>query len=309
MTRLIRSGMTLLCTLALWQGEVFGWSVEAHRAIAIIATNRLSGTLTAARISAILGGLTLEDIAVCPDQVRELEAHEIQKLSTPCATIFPNPPKGTEQWHFVNTPVKDANFTPTAADVNAACKNVCAVVQIQHFLGVLAASKPTDTGAQKIAEQQALSFVVHFIGDIHQPLHSADRNGDAGGNAEHVKFFNDSNVALHAIWDNQIVAKIQPTEDQLAADLTSEIATAAAEPPSQPMDWTLQAYIPARDVAYKGIPPAPVANKAPKGNKTQDAAIVATLGQPYQNAAAPVVRTQIARAGVRLANALQANLH
>jgi S1/P1 Nuclease len=82
---------------------------------------------------------------------------------------------------------------------------------------------------------------------------------------------------------------------QLAADLSAEIAAAAGEKDKgQAMDWALQAYIPARDVAYKNIP-------APNGND-----VVVTLGQPYQNAAAPVVRQQIARAGVRLANALQA---
>jgi nuclease S1 len=289
----VRSVIALLCSACLIPFNAFAWSVEAHQTIALIAMKRLTGTSTANRIATILGTLTLEDIAVCPDQVRELEAKEIKKLSAPCAKIFSNPPTGTEQWHFVNTPVKGADFTPSADDVNAACKDVCAVVQIQRFLDVLSSSSPTDAGVKKTADQQALSFVVHFIGDIHQPLHSADRNGDAGGNAEHVKFFNDSNVALHAIWDNQIVAKIDSTPAQLAADLSPEIAAAAAQSQGQPMDWTLEAYIPARDVAYQGIPPS-------NGNT-----IVATLAQPYQDAAAPVVRTQIARAGVRLAAALK----
>ncbi len=169
--------------------NAFGWSVEAHQAIALIATNRLSPAAASSALQACWAGSGLVDIAVCPDQVRELEAHEIKKLSTACATIFPVPPTGTEQWHFVNTPIKDAKFMPTASDVTTACKNVCAVVQIPNFLAVLAASKATDTGAAKIADQQALSFVVHFIGDIHQPLHAADRNGDGGGNARACEFF------------------------------------------------------------------------------------------------------------------------
>lgn len=284
----------MMCALALVPSNAFGWSVEAHQAIALIATNRLQPA-TAKRIASLLGQLSLVDIAVCPDQVRELEANEIKTLSPACATIFPDPPKGTEQWHFVNTPVKDAKFTPAASDVTTACKNVCAVIQIPRFLAVLAASKTTDTGAAKIADQQALSFVVHFIGDIHQPLHSADRNGDAGGNAEHVTFFgsDDSNeLVLHHIWDDQIVAKVQKTYTALAGSLTAQIAAAAAEPKSQPMDWALQAYLPARDVAYQGIPAA--------NGKTD----VANLGQAYQDAAAPIVKLQVARAGVRLADAL-----
>jgi nuclease S1 len=286
--------LVVMSALALIPSNAFGWSVEAHQAIALIATNRLQPATTK-RIASLLGKLSLVDIAVCPDQVRELEAKEIKALSAPCATIFPDPPKGTEQWHFVNTPVKDAEFTPTVSDVNAACKSVCAVVQIPRFQAVLTASKATDIGSAKIAAQQALSFIVHFIGDIHQPLHSADRNGDAGGNAEHVSFFgtDDSNeLVLHHIWDDQIVTNIQKTYTALSGSLTAQIAAAAAEPKSQAMDWTLQAYLPARDVAYKDIPAA--------DGKTD----VASLGQPYQDGAGPVVELQIARAGVRLADAL-----
>src|ERR1700691_111138 len=286
--------VAVMCAFALVPSNALGWSVEAHQAIALIATNRLQSA-PKKRIARLLGKLSLVDIAVCPDQVRELEPKEIKALSAACATIFPDPPKGTEQWHFVNTPVKDAAFTPTASDVNTACEDVCAVVQIPRFLAVLAAAKATETGETKIADQQALSFVVHFIGDIHQPLHSADRNGDAGGNAEHVSFFgaDDSNgLVLHHIWDDQIVAKIQKTYTALPGSLTAQIAAAAAEPKSQPMDWALQAYLPARDVAYQGIPAA--------DGKTD----VANSRPAYQDAAAPVVELQIARAGVRLADAL-----
>ena len=142
---------------------------------------------------------------------------------------------------------------------------------------------------------------MHFIGDIHQPLHSADRDGDNGGNAEHVKFFTTDKVPLHTIWDNQIVARIEKTPQELVSDLRTEITTANAEPNIKPVDWAIQSYILARDVAYKGIPAAPKDAQ----HKDDD---VAMLGQPYQDTAAPVVRMQIARAGVRLAAALQSVL-
>jgi nuclease S1 len=283
----------------------FGWSQEAHQAIAIIATNRLAGTPTAAKLSAILGSLTLASIAVCPDQVRELEAKEIKALKAPCNKVFPNPVMGTEQWHFVNTPIKDAAFTPTSTDVETACNEICVINQIPYFLAILQGQNPKPPGGRKqpkFTKLQALSFVVHFIGDVHQPLHSADRDGDGGGNAEVVKFFADNNLKLHGIWDNQIVAKIDKTDTELASDLNSEISDAAKEPPATPMDWALEAYIPARDVAYHGVPPEP---KVAKGDEAPE---VATLGQSYQDAAAPKVRQQIARAGVRLADALRTAL-
>jgi len=296
-----RAIVAVMCVLALVPSNAFGWSVEAHQAIALIATNRISAA-TAKRIASLLGNLSLVDIAVCPDEVRGLEAGQLKELSPACATIFPDPPKGTQQWHFVDTPIKDDKFMPTASDVTAACRNVCAVVQIPHFLAVLAASKATDTGAAKLADQQALSFVVHFIGDIHQPLHAADRNGDAGGNAEHVSFFGtdqSNRLVLHHIWDDQIVAGIQKTYTALPGSLTAEIAAAAGEAKSQPMDWALEAYVPARDTAYKGIPEEPKTDATAKTKPD-----VASLGQAYQDAAAPVVKLQIARAAVRLGDAL-----
>ena len=191
---------------------------------------------------------------------------------------------------------KGPTFDPSAADINAACKGDCVLTHIQSSLDILAAAKPTDSAAKKLAQKQALSFVVHFIGDIHQPLHAADRDGDRGGNDEHVKFFgtdNGGDLELHGIWDKQIVSRIAASESTLAANLKPEIAKAAAESPLQPADWAVQSYRFARDVSYKDIPP-------PNGKK-----IVADLGQPYQDKAAPVVRIQIARAAVRLAAALQ----
>ena len=289
-----------LCVLSINPFNALGWSVEGHEAIADIAAKQLQGTSTAARISSLLGNLTLSDIATCPDEVRSFEQRNTP-LSTVCAQIFPSPPKGTAPWHFVNTPIKAAPFTPTATDVAAACKNNCVTVKISSFLAVLKAAKPTDSKAQKLAELQALSFVVHFIGDIHQPLHVAQRDNDAGGNAEHIKFFGTDEggtLVLHTIWDRQIVSLIDSDPAKLAADLQPEISLAKSEQAGTPVAWAIQSYLPARNAAYTGIPAAPT----DPAHKRDD---VADLGQPYQDSAAPIVRMQIARAGVRLAAALR----
>ena len=279
-----------LCALTLNPFVASAWSIEGHQTVAIIAAKRLKST-TASRVSALLGSLSLADIAICPDEVRNLEEHHTT-MSAVCSDVFPDPPTGTSQWHFINLPVKQQSFTPTPADFPTVChNNNCVTSQIPIFLAVLAASKATDSAATKLKELQALSFVVHFVGDVHQPLHSAERNDDAGGNAEVVKFFSQT-AKLHGIWDSQIVTRIDATPQSLANDLTPEIASAASASTANPLDWAIQAYVFARDVSYKGIPAA-------NGNHT-----VATLGQPYQNSASPVVRQQIARAGVRLANAL-----
>ncbi len=192
-------------------------------------------------------------------------------MSQNCKTIFPDPPKGTANWHFVDTPIKDGKFKPSATDVSAVCKSPCAMTQIDHFLAVLAASKPGDSGDQKIADQQALSYVVHFIGDIHQPLHAADRNGDKGGNAEHVSFFgnvSEGKQVLHAAWDNQIVAKINKNQTSLATELAPQITTAAGEPRMKTVDWALQSYKYARDDAYNGMLVSPLSVKTTSRSAT-----------------------------------------
>src|SRR5580704_4270363 len=106
----------LFYVVALSPFSLFGWSAEAHRAIAMIAANRLEGSRTTRSISAILGTFTLADISTCPDEVRDLEEHGT-KLSATCAAIFPASPKGTAPWHFVDTPIKALTFTPTPEDV------------------------------------------------------------------------------------------------------------------------------------------------------------------------------------------------
>ena len=126
--RTIQSATVLVCSLALMPLNALAWSAEAHRVIAMVAANRLKGSSTSDSIAKILGNLTLADIATCPDEVRDLEEHGTA-MSATCKGIFPNPPKGTAQWHFVNTPVMGAAFTPTAQDVTAACMNVCALVR------------------------------------------------------------------------------------------------------------------------------------------------------------------------------------
>jgi nuclease S1 len=284
----------IVAWLAFSPSTLFAWGIEGHKAIAIIAMHCLQGTNTLSRISALLGSMTLADVSICPDEVRDFDRYHTP-MSATCSKLFPDPPKGTSNWHFINIPIKDASFKPTTADIDAACKQDCVTVEITNFLAILAASKPNDGASKKCKERQALSFVVHFIGDVHQPLHAADRNGDRGGNAEHIKFFN-AQAVLHGIWDNEIVSRVDSTEAALSNDLASEITQAAAETASEPTDWALQSYNFAKDVAYVGVPPA-------DGDKD-----VADLGQPYQDSAAPVVRMQIARAGVRLANALKAAL-
>lgn len=271
----------------------YAWSAEGHRAVAMIAAAQLQehANNTAVRIASILAGLKLADIAPCPDQVRGFEQSRTA-MSDVCKSVFPDPPTGTAPWHFINIPVKAPTYQPSVAEVTAACNDDCVLTAIDRFTAVLKSAAPADRDIEKLKQREALSFLVHFIGDLHQPLHAADRRDDLGGNNEVVTFFGNE-AKLHAVWDREAVSRIAADEATLVAVLAPNIEQAAAEPSSTPIDWTLQSYDFARDVAYAGIPD-------PDGNH-----VVAHLGQAYQDAAEPVIRMQIARAGVRLAAVLR----
>lgn len=184
----------------LWVNNLFAWSAEGHRTVAIIAQQLLQQSGQFAAVQSLLGNLSLADISTCPDEVREAARDRNFQMSPPCQSVFPDPPKGTDSWHFINIPVSVSS--PTHSDVVAACGAKCVLTQIDTFGQVLA-----DTSQPASVRLQALSFVVHFIGDVHQPLHDAVRDGDAGGNAEQIRI-NGTTTSLHHAWDEPLVSSI-----------------------------------------------------------------------------------------------------
>jgi hypothetical protein len=264
--------------LALTSVWLFAWSVEGHQTVATIAQQLLTQSGKFAPVQTILGNLTLAQISTCPDELRAFQSSGTA-MSAVCKQVFttPTPPTGTSTWHFIDIPVTITN--PTHADVVTACANNCVLTEIDRWGAVLA--DKTQSNAERL---QALSFIVHFIGDVHQPLHSATRGSDAGGNAENVSI-DGSTTSLHHAWDANLVSDINSNATSLAAALSPEIAAAQAEAQMTPEGWSLQANQLARTVAYAGI--------AATGTTT--------ISATYKTNATKVVRTQLARGGVRLA--------
>jgi S1/P1 Nuclease len=104
----------------------------------------------------------------------------------------------------------------------------------------------------------ALKFLFHFVGDIHQPLHSSD-NGDEGGNDIEVTadgIPHKDKDELHGYWDNQFVQGVAPTDTALAAKLlaaiTSEQRTSWAA--GTPEEWAMETFAISKRDAY-GNPP------------------------------------------------------
>jgi hypothetical protein len=150
---------------------------------------------------------------------------------------------------------------------------------------------------------EALKWVVHLVGDIHQPLHAATR-GDRGGNAVQVSFFGERDnppygtITLHAVWDIHMVRRLiveQGGEDAIVSREPGAEQAAAWEQGSI-ADWVHESHKLAVAAVY---PMLPVEFSC--AGRIEE---VLTLDGMYYAKVAPVLESQIAKAGIRLARLL-----
>lgn len=186
---MLRFKKTLLgVSLAIYAPMVSAWGAAGHRIIAMLAEAQLS---PAARkeINRLLSqepGATLPNISTWADEHR-------------------NP--ATAAWHYVNFPRGDCNY-----DASRDCPDgKCVVAAIDRQIEILKSSADDDK------RLTALKYVVHFIGDVHQPLH-AGFGEDRGGNSYQLQaFMRGSN--LHAIWDSGLIKALQQENDAIVKRL------------------------------------------------------------------------------------------
>jgi hypothetical protein len=282
----------------------FAWGPSGHRIVAIIAEQRLSPQARE-KISKLLldGKYSIVDIASCADTIRGNSRGNPTPADLMCRSLAGEVPSTNGLWHYIDIPV------PTKAKtLEAFCKDDnCVTARIASFSQTLRTSKDD---AQR---RQALLFLVHFMGDIHQPLHAAERACDKGGNSEHVNFSLDgkkeSNVALHHVWDSSelelLMNHANITDDRVFAGiLMAGIKPAEAEKWARAsvdqIAW--ESYKLAVSKVYRGIP---FQNFC--GNQ-KPAPLVTDLTSAYENDGTKVVREQLTKAGVRLAAILEADL-
>jgi len=178
------------------------WGYEAHRVIAEIAEQFLAPQ-TAHQVRdllAIENVTTLADVSTWADEIR-LQRPE------------------TRPWHYVNIPVALPTGEPAAYDAARDCpQDACVVAKIEQFEHVL-----SDREASERQRLEALKYIVHFVGDVHQPLHVSD-NHDRGGNDVPVIFMGHP-TNLHAVWDSGIIAPaVKGNERAYALQLVQSIS-------------------------------------------------------------------------------------
>jgi hypothetical protein len=204
----------------------------------------------------------------------------------------------TKRWHFVDLEITDPDMTkacygrkprPPGMPASIGDKNACVVDKIGQFAAELEA--PGTDAEERVV---ALKFLLHLVGDMHQPLHASD-NSDAGGNAVKVMvdgFDHKSRDNLHGFWDTQFVEALGRPRAALATQLLAQITPEqeAEWRQGKPDDWAMEAFNIAYDDVY-GEPPL-----------SKDT--LQHLDQAYVARAEKDVALQLSRAGVRLAAVL-----
>ena len=181
----------------------------------------------------------------------------------------------TKTWHYKNI---DADEAFANAEINDKGDVVSA---LDGQIGILA-----DASRSKEERSLALKMVVHFMGDIHQPMHLGHQS-DLGGNRHEVRFFR-SATNLHTVWDSRLVEsahKWSYTEWQQQIDRATTQEVAEILSLKTPAEWAEETYGICREV-YEKTP------------------VDTNIEYTYIADWTPVIEQQFLRGGIRLANVL-----
>ena len=145
-----------------------------------------------------------------------------------------------------------------------------------------------DPRASKTKKQQAIKFLIHFITDLHQPLHVGD-TGKKGGNLIQVRFFNVGSN-LHRVWDSQIIEWHSRDEGQWLRELSALMT------PKNVVEWSKRTL---EDWATESLQIAKEAYCIPGAKTVMRSGT--KLGDDYCRMALPLIQRQLAMAGIRVA--------
>lgn len=238
------------------------WGAEGHKVVALIAITELTPSAKR-QIQEMLGGDlvdSMEDASVWADRIRP--SH-----------------RETSPWHYV-----DIEITSGGYKAQRDCPGGdCVVAQIYKDADIL-----RDRKSPSALRIEALKFLIHFLGDVHQPLHCAD-NHDRGGNKVHV-VAGRRHANLHEIWDADVVQALgrQPetVSGYLAANITETEKRKWAQ--GSAIDWANESF---------GIAKSEIYGR----NRISGTMTDLRLPQGYARSEDRIAAVQLQKAGVRLA--------
>ncbi|MGB0177651.1 MAG: S1/P1 nuclease [Owenweeksia sp.] len=168
--------------------NVWAWGQTGHRVVGQIAENHLSRK-AARNIKKLLGDESLAIASTWMDEIRSDDNYD-----------------HTHDWHWVTIP-EGKKYSETEKNPNG---------DVVEAIGRMTAILKSDT-ASKEHRVMALRFLVHLVGDLHQPLH-VGTGTDKGGNDVKVKWFYESSN-LHRVWDSEIIDSKQLSYTELAESI------------------------------------------------------------------------------------------
>ena len=232
------------------------WWDLGHRIVARLAESRLTPH-TREAVRDILDGQSLADASVWADNIRQYR-HDADRL------------------HYVNIPLADTRYKPGRHCPGGHCI-IAAIEQERHLLA--------DPAASPEARAEALRFLIHFMGDLHQPLHVAD-NGDRGGNQRAVIFLGHA-TDLHKVWDGEMIDSSVVNQEEYFESLRRQMSSLdlRALEGGTVVDWAMAGHRIAVEHAYR----------LPRDGR---------IGRAYVRANRPIVDRALIAGGVRLAKVL-----
>ncbi|BCH26866.1 S1/P1 nuclease [Mesorhizobium sp. L-8-3] len=251
-------------------GAANAWGATGHSVVTEIAQRRLNAE-TSKGVAELLGpGASLASIASWADDERVRD-------------------KTTIRWHFVSIPGTAIAYEASRDCVLDPALGDCLIAAIERQLAAVACStQPLES------RQRALKFLLHFVGDLHQPLHTID--GQGGGNGivatlvtqEAVNGNLPYNSNLHSAWDARLIDKTTRSWGSSVERLESgwlETAVVSAVTAGTTIDWANESHL-LSVAALKAVPSNIV------------------LDDAYRRSNLPVLDGQLGRAGLRLGNLL-----
>ena len=299
----------------------FAWGCSGHEIVALIAERQLTAK-AAQQVQSLLQNAMLYENGKPKRFCHETQLGLMATYAT-WADDFRELDRTTGDSHFWDIPL-NSTAEPTLADF---CDQGCVVKALRDQVAVLKSATATEPQKAK-----ALAFVIHFMGDLHQPLHIISNN-DRGGNCIPAAFFGknpsisadgrSASPNLHGLWDTEIPEKlgnirtatadddIRSYVDKLMGDFEGDIPDWKNENIDF-ISWARESHDFAVKKGYGKLPHHVIPENPVKVNSCLDdnnimqrmAALHESVSKAYVTAAGPVVEEQLAKAGTRLAAVL-----
>ena len=293
--------------LLFWPAEAQAWGCKGHQTVALIAEKHLTPE-TRQWVEKLLSENPIDPKLnrYCGGAARDAMAD---------AATWADDVRGERKngpWHYIDMPRGSKR-----GELESFCGAAgCVTKAISEQLAIL-----KDKNADAAKRADALRYVIHFVGDLHQPLHTIT-NADEGGNCVPVKYFRRTvhehnhsfSPNLHSIWDTAIPERDAEGADSAEyADTLDALFAADIEGWQKAgvhvEDWVWEGYDFAESVVYGdltpkiAIEPNVAVHSCSDDNNIGERLLKQNIaaGEAYQEKAAPVAEKRIAEGGVRLA--------